>query len=118
MQIAIDGPAGAGKTSVSKEVARRLGIMRLDTGAMYRALGYKVYRLGIDPENELRVSAIAKDTNIDLKFVDGEQQVLLDGEDITGCIRTPEYLCMHLPVLSTRCPHKDGRAPAINRKHK
>lgn len=86
-QIAVDGPAGAGKSTVAKEVARRLGILYLDTGAMYRAIAYKAMREGLPIEDEAAVSALAK--NIRIEFAANER-VLCDGLDVTEEIRTPE----------------------------
>ncbi|AIE88087.1 (d)CMP kinase [Fimbriimonas ginsengisoli] len=85
--IAIDGPAGAGKSTVSKRLAHELGLHYLDTGAMYRALALKADRAGLDPADGAGVAALMEDTTID--FGDGEpQRVLLDGEDVTDAIRT------------------------------
>ena len=88
--IAIDGPAGAGKSTVAKLVARRLGYLYLDTGAMYRAAGLKALRLGVSPKDGDRVTSMIGHTDIAITFVDGAQHVLLDGEDVTALIRTPE----------------------------
>lgn len=88
--VAIDGPAGAGKSTVAKQVARRLGYLYLDTGAMYRAAGLKAHRLGIPPKDGDRVAPMIEDTDIAITFIEGAQHVLLDGEDVTTLIRTPE----------------------------
>ena len=88
--IAIDGPAGSGKSTVSKLVARSLGVTYIDTGAMYRALTLKAMRQRIDLNNEAALTALAKSTNIDLKEESGLLRVYLDGEDVAGLIRTPE----------------------------
>jgi len=90
--IAIDGPAGSGKSTVSKEVARKLGLLYLDTGAMYRALTLKAMRNNLDLEEEKALVKMAKATDIKLKNTSGRgrTQVLLDGEDVTLQIRTPE----------------------------
>jgi len=85
--IAIDGPAGAGKSTVSKILAHELGLHYLDTGAMYRALALKVHRHGIDMKNGNAIAALMEST--DIAFADGEPQpVLLDGEDVTNAIRS------------------------------
>ena len=91
MVIAIDGPAGAGKSTVAKALARRLNISYLDTGAMYRALTLKALRAKINLENEDALAALAKKSVIDLK-TDGTKglRVLLDGEDVSADIRTLE----------------------------
>lgn len=86
-QIAIDGPAGAGKSTVAKEVAKRLGILYLDTGAMYRAIAYKVLKRGIPLANEEQISSMAKDTLIHFSQ---EQKVWCDEEEVTQAIRSPE----------------------------
>ena len=88
--IAIDGPVGAGKSSISDEVARRLGILHLDTGAMYRAAGLYVLRREINPHDQAASEAAVSDAVISVRYVDGEQRTLLDGEDVTGLIRTQE----------------------------
>ena len=88
--IAIDGPAGSGKSTVSKMVARSLGVIYIDTGAMYRALTLKAMRQKIDLKDEAALTGLAKSTNIDLKEEAGALRVYLDGEDVAGLIRTPE----------------------------
>lgn len=85
-QIAIDGPSGAGKSTIAKRVAQKLGIDYIDTGAMYRALGLKMLRLGIPMTEDARLAAMLADTDID--FSDGH--VYLDGEDVSDLIRTQE----------------------------
>jgi len=85
-RVAIDGPGGAGKSTVAKEVAHALGIDYIDTGAMYRAVGYKIIRDGIDPGDEKAVEKMLSETDID--FVRGD--ILLDGEKVNSQIRTPE----------------------------
>jgi len=87
--IAIDGPAGAGKSTVSKLLAKRLGLRYLDSGAMYRALALKAIRLSLDPDDGRALGELAEQTRIE--FSDGDpQRVWLDGEDVTAQIRTPE----------------------------
>jgi CMP/dCMP kinase len=88
--IAIDGPSGAGKSTLAKRLAKDLGFTYLDTGAMYRALGLKVLREGIDLCNERRIGELIGRTEIDLTETDGRLQVFLDGEEVSGLIRTPE----------------------------
>lgn len=85
-QIAIDGPSGAGKSTIAKIVANKLKIDYIDTGAMYRALGLKMIRKGIDAQEVEKVSQLLNDTVID--FSEGD--ILLDGEVVTSLIRTPE----------------------------
>ena len=88
--IAIDGPAGSGKSTVSKRVAKALGILYIDTGAMYRALTLKAMREGVDLENEAALTKLARSTKIDLEEADGNLKVFLDSEDVAALIRTPE----------------------------
>ncbi len=89
-QIAVDGPSGSGKSTLAKGVAKKLGIMYLDTGAMYRTCGLCAVKRGIDPKNEDEVNAMLDDMKIEVKFEDGIQHMILNGEDVTGQIRTPE----------------------------
>lgn len=90
LNIAIDGPAGAGKSTIAKAVAKELGILYLDTGAMYRALALKAIRLGIDPNDAERVIPMLPETTVGVYSEGGVQHTLLDGEDVSGCIRTQE----------------------------
>lgn len=91
MIIAIDGPAGSGKSTVAKLLAKKLGFLYLDTGAMYRALTLKILNLGIDPRNEKQVTGIAEKTKIDLvNSTNGPIQVLLDNIDVSVAIREPK----------------------------
>ncbi|MBN1913425.1 MAG: (d)CMP kinase [Candidatus Omnitrophica bacterium] len=89
--IAIDGPAGSGKSTVAKLIAKKLSYSYIDTGAMYRALTFKAIRESIDLEDEDALVKLAKRTTIDIvSDKDGNLKVLLDSEDVTGLIRTPE----------------------------
>ncbi|MCS7265771.1 MAG: (d)CMP kinase [Armatimonadetes bacterium] len=89
--IAIDGPAGSGKSTVAKLLAKRLGYLYVDTGAMYRCVAFKALRLGMDINDEVMMSHLAQMTDIALQPQnDGSVRVLLDGEDVTEAIRTPE----------------------------
>ena len=90
MNIAIDGPAGAGKSTIAKILAARLGILYLDTGAMYRAVGYKAIKSRVSVSDLAAVEKMLKNTTVDVKVEDGVQHVYLDGEDVSGVIRTPE----------------------------
>ena len=91
MIVAIDGPAGSGKSTVSKRVAKKLDLLYLDTGAMYRALTLKVMRSNIDSEDAPSIIKVACKTEINLTLQPGEDiKVFLDGEDISGAIRTPK----------------------------
>lgn len=88
--ITIDGPAGAGKSTVARELARRLGIFYLDTGAMYRALTLKAIRRGIDLEDERALIELARTTKMNLENHSNGIKVILDGEDISEAIRSLE----------------------------
>jgi len=88
--IAIDGPAGSGKSTVSKLVAKRLGLLYIDTGAMYRALTLKAMRSGADLEDEGGLVELARSTDIELGCKDEIAVVLLDGENVAGLIRTAD----------------------------
>ena len=90
LNVAIDGPVGAGKSSVADEVARRLGILHLDTGAMYRALGLRAITEHIDPRDEAAVVALCGRMNIRVTHEADGQHTFVEGEDVTGKIRTPE----------------------------
>lgn len=87
--IAIDGPAGAGKSTIAKAAAERLGAMYLDTGAMYRTVGLYFSRLGAERDAEA-VAKLAHDMDIGVKFENGMQKMYLDGEDVSELIRSPE----------------------------
>ncbi len=90
MNIAIDGPAGAGKSTIAKKVAKEMGFIYIDTGAMYRSLALYFIRQGIDKDDETKISEAVKDCNVTIDYVNGEQQVILNGENVTGLIRTEE----------------------------
>lgn len=87
--VAIDGPSGVGKSTTSKLVARELAIPHIDTGAMYRALALKAVRAGINFEDHDALAAAARDSKIELVPEGDQLRILLDGEDVTGFIRTP-----------------------------
>lgn len=102
-QVAIDGPSGAGKSTIAKAAAKELGIDYIDTGAMYRAIGYKVKLRGVDPAEETAVQAMLADTQIDLR----QGEVFLDGENVSALIRTPE-----MSMMASVC----SRIPAVREK--
>ena len=89
-QIAIDGPAGAGKSTIAKKVARKLGFLYIDTGAMYRALGLYFADLGIPLDDEQTVEDHLPNADVSLEMIGGEQHVFLNGVDVNGRIRTEE----------------------------
>lgn len=89
--IAIDGPAGAGKSSLSKEVAKELSFIYVDTGALYRTIGLAASRKGLKKEDKEEIISMLNDIDVKLSFNDeGSQIVLLNGEDVSSFIRTPE----------------------------
>lgn len=90
MNIAIDGPAGAGKSTIAKKVAKTLGYIYVDTGAMYRAMALYMIKLGIDPENANAIEEACKSADIGIEYRDGEQVVLLNGENVNAYLRTEE----------------------------
>lgn len=87
MKIAIDGPCGAGKSTMAKRIAQRLGITYLDTGAMYRAIGLKAYRQGIKTTDTEKIETLMENTRIKIGYEKGVQKVYLDGEDVSSAIR-------------------------------
>ncbi|MCI9305239.1 MAG: (d)CMP kinase [Lachnospiraceae bacterium] len=89
-QIAIDGPAGAGKSTIAKELAKRLGFIYVDTGAMYRAMALYLLREGVPMDDSGKISAASQRADITIAYKDGLQQVLLDGENVTAFLRTEE----------------------------
>ncbi|MDE5593082.1 MAG: (d)CMP kinase [Clostridiales bacterium] len=88
--IALDGPSGAGKSTVAKLVAKTLGITYLDTGALYRALGYFCLKNGVDVNDGSAVEKCISDIDVNIVYRDGVQSVIADGEDVSSKIRTPE----------------------------
>lgn len=89
ISVAIDGPAGAGKSSISRLAAKRLGFIYVDTGALYRAVGLKFSLAGADTQLDCDIDGILAETAVDIRFKDGEQRVYLDGRDVSSEIRTP-----------------------------
>ncbi len=87
--IAIDGPAGAGKSTIARILAKELQYIYVDTGALYRAVGYYMLEHGVSPDDADAVVAQLPDVEVSLQFVNGEQQVVLNGENVSGFIRTP-----------------------------
>lgn len=90
--VAIDGPVGAGKSSVARECAKKLGFIYVDTGALYRACGLRCKRAGVEiiSANAEEIAALLADTRLEIKLMDGVQHVFLDGEDVSEEIRLPE----------------------------
>ena len=87
--VAIDGPAGAGKSTIAKTAAKELGFIYVDTGALYRAIAYNAVTKGVIDDTQ-KIIDMLTDTNVELKYVDGVQAVYLNGDDVSAYIRTPE----------------------------
>lgn len=90
ISVAIDGPSGAGKSTVARAAAARLGYVYVDTGAMYRAIGLAVCRKGISGDDTAGIVAVLPEVQLDIRYEDGAQHILLCGEDVSDAIRTPE----------------------------
>ena len=90
MNIAIDRPAGAGKSTIAKRLAKKLGFIYVDTGAMYRAMAYYFLQHNIDAKDENAIAAACPDVDVTITYENGEQQVLLNGENVNGVIRNEE----------------------------
>ncbi len=103
ISVAIDGPAGAGKSTLSKKLAQQFGFIYVDTGAMYRAVGLKFSKMGADTGLDCDIDAILSDTTVDIRFVGDEQRVFLDGEVVSADIRTPE-ISMMASAVSAKPP--------------
>ena len=99
IQIAIDGPGGAGKSTVARAVAAKMGIVYVDTGALFRTIGYYVRQNDIKPDDREAVAACLGNINIQISYVDGKQYVFLNGEDMGEKIRTPE-MSMYASAVS------------------
>ena len=99
IKIAIDGPGGAGKSTIAKAVAKTLGIVYVDTGALYRTVGYYVRSKDVSPKDAEGVTALLGDISIEVKYENGTQKVYLNGEDLGDKIRTPE-MSMYASAVS------------------
>ena len=98
--VAVDGPSGAGKSTLAKAAAAKLGIVYVDTGAIYRSIGYYVYCKGIDPKDAPAVIAILPELDIQMRYgEDGVQRMILNGEDVSAQIRLPE-MSMYASAVS------------------
>jgi cytidylate kinase len=98
INVAIDGPAGAGKSTIAKAVAKALGYVYVDTGALYRTIALNAVRNNVIDSNE-KIVKLLDDTKVELKYINGVQAVLLNGEDVSNLIRTPE-ISMGASVVS------------------
>lgn len=92
--IAIDGPAGAGKSTIARKLAEKTGYIYVDTGALYRTVALSIYKNGINPQDVPAVVEHIGKISVDIKYIDGEQRVILNGEDVSNLIRTPEVSMM------------------------
>ena len=92
--IAIDGPAGAGKSTIAKKVAKKLDFIYVDTGAMYRAIALYFIRNGVEADDEKTISEKCRDIDVSIDYVDGAQQVILNGENVNDFIRTEQVSMM------------------------
>lgn len=90
INVAIDGPAGAGKSTIAKRVSKELGYIYVDTGALYRTVGVNALRKKVDMESDEAIASVLPETEVEMKFVDGEQKMYLNGEDVSVEIRLPE----------------------------
>ena len=104
VSVAIDGPAGAGKSTIAKRVAAELGYLYVDTGAIYRTVGYHMSLMGIGPKDKDGIERCIDDVNIQIEYRDdGLQHMILNGQDVTELIRTPEMSMMASGVSAQPC---------------
>jgi cytidylate kinase len=112
--IAIDGPAGSGKSTTARMVARELGFIYLDTGAMYRSITFLALRDGIPPSDSARIESLARKSSIEFKMGGGSQRTLVNGEDVSEQIRTPEVTA----AVSEVSAHPRLRALLVEQQRK
>ena len=104
ISIAIDGPSGAGKSTLAKSLSAKLGYVYVDTGALYRTIGYYVLQQGIEPKNEAAVTAVLPEIQVEMTYGDdGLQHMLLNGQDVTKEIRLPD-VSMYASAVSAHPP--------------
>ena len=102
--IAIDGPGGAGKSTLAKAVAKKLNILHVDTGAIYRTIGYAAFSRGLDAKDEAQIAPLLKEIQIDMAFDENSgQKMLLDGKDVSTEIRLPEISMYASNVSALPC---------------
>ena len=114
--IAIDGPAGAGKSSLARRLSKELGYIYVDTGAIYRSVGLAAHRRGLDTKNEIAVSAMLPEISIEMRYNDeGEQRMFLDGEDVSADPDTTVFgdLTLHMGTFLLEC---GGRSVRLSRR--
>ncbi|HIZ19915.1 MAG TPA: (d)CMP kinase [Firmicutes bacterium] len=90
MAVAIDGPSGAGKSTIARILAEELHFIYVDTGALYRSVGYMALCAGLSPKDAPAVEALLPQLHMEIRYIDGAQRVFVNGEDVSDCIRTPE----------------------------
>lgn len=118
--VAIDGPAGAGKSTIAKKVSARLGFVYVDTGAMYRAMALYFLRKGIGAGEEDKISQAAQEVRVTIAYEDGAQQVILNGENVSALIRTEQVgamasrISVYLPVREKLLQLQQGLAKKEN----
>ncbi len=100
--VAIDGPAGAGKSTIAKRVSKEMGFLYVDTGAIYRALAVHFIQSGLKPEETDKIKEACKSAVVELRYEDGAQQVYLNGDNVTGKLRTEEV--SHMASVSSAIP--------------
>lgn len=110
MNVAIDGPAGAGKSTIARKTAYNIGYIYVDTGAIYRTLALACIRRGVSAEDEEKISGVCRNVKVELKHIDGGQVMLLDGENVNDYIRTEEVSRM----TSSISVYKDVREQLID----
>ena len=104
ISVAIDGPSGAGKSTLAKSISAKIGYVYVDTGALYRTIGYYVFKLGIDPKNQEAVAEVLPEIQVEMNYGDdGLQHMLLNGQDVTKEIRLPE-ISMYASAVSAHPP--------------
>ena len=103
VSIAIDGPAGAGKSTMARACAKELGYLYVDTGAIYRTVGYYMRLMGVGPKDKDSIARLIDEVNIDIRYEDGVQHMILNGADVTGEIRTPEISMYASGVSAQPC---------------
>lgn len=103
LNIAIDGPAGSGKSTIAKQLSKSLSILYLDTGAMYRACALKAKQLGIKCNDAFAVSSFINDVDISVKYIDGAQRTYLDGQDVSTKIRENDISMMASDISALQC---------------
>lgn len=103
VSIAIDGPAGAGKSTMARACAKALGYLYVDTGAIYRTVGYYMRLMGIGPKDRDGIARLIDEVNIEIRYEDGAQRMILNGDDVTDEIRTPEMSMYASGVSAQPC---------------